>query len=150
VREGDRMLIKAYFIMGICLVFLLCATTVGLSESNEPSEPIYEYDYHYERPLLHIANQDGSLTVDAFIEVYDEPQEGNGEGFDAGYSITWDEPLYYKGSTKEIWVTYDGYGFRMKIIGPDAGMNTHVYIEISSRYFTLYIEGHVSTGIIPV
>jgi hypothetical protein len=144
VREGDKMLRKWYFTMCICLLFLLCATSVGLSE------PIYENDYHYERPLRHIVNQDGSLTVDAFIEIYDEPQEGSGEGFDAGYSITWDEPLYYKGGTKEIWITYNGFGIKVKIIGPDAGMNTHAYIEISSRYFTLYIEGHVSTGIIPV
>ncbi len=138
------MVKKVYFTMGIGLIFLLCATSVGLSET------IYENDYHYERPLEHIANQDGLLTLDAYIEVYDEPQEVSGEGFDIGYKITWDEPLYYKGSTKEIWVTYDGYGIKMKIIGPDAGMNTHVYIEISSRYFTLYFEVHVSTGIIPV
>jgi hypothetical protein len=151
MREGDNMLRKAYFTLGLCLVFLLCGTMVGLSESDEPSEPIYENDYHYERPLRHIVNEDGYLSVDAFIEIYDEPQEGDdSEGFDAGHSITWDEPFYYKGSTKKFWFTYDGFGINIKIIGPDAAMNTHVYIEISSRYFTIYIEGHVSTGLIPV
>ena len=145
------MLRRAYLASVIFMAFLMCTTTLMLAEPTESPEPIYEYENHYERPLRFIINDDGSLSLDVFIEVYDEPQENeNSEGLDIGYDIEWDEPLYYKGSTKEIWLTYDGYGIHIIINGPDAGLNTHTYIEIQARYVNADVEIHISTGIIPV
>ena len=145
------MLRRAYIASVIFIALLMCSITIVSAEPTESSEPFYEYENHFEKPLRFIINHEGSLSLDVFIEVYDEPQENeNSEGVDLGYNIEWDEPLYYKGSTKEIWLTYDGYGIYITINGPDAGLNTHAYIEIRARHVNADIEIHISTGIIPV
>jgi hypothetical protein len=144
------MLRKVYCIAVILIAFLMCATTLTIADSNEPSEPIYEYEYHIEKPLQIIINHQGSFSIDFYLEVYEEPQEGESEGLDYGYEIKWDEPLYYKGSTKEIWLTYDGYGIYIIIQGPDMGFNSDTYIEIRLRHVNVFLEIHISTGIIPV
>lgn len=145
------MLRRTYLLGAILMAFLLCATTNGLAETNGTSEPISEYEYHVEEPLQFIVDHQGYISMDVFIEIYEEPQENeNSDGFDAGYTIDWDEPLYYKGSTKEIWLTYNGYGIQITIDGPDVGLNTDVYVEIYLRHVNTYVEIHISTGIVPV
>jgi hypothetical protein len=82
--------------------------------------------------------------------VYKGPLEGNSEGLDYGYEREWDEPLYYKGSTKTIWLTYNGYGIHIVVDGPDMGLNTDIYIEIYLRHVDGSIEIHIWTGIVPM
>lgn len=144
------MLRKVSIIGVIFIAFLMCATTMAIADNNEPSEPIYEYEYHVEKPLQIIINHQGSFSLDFYLEVYEEPQEGESEDLEYGYEIEWDEPLYYKGSTKEIWLTYDGYGIYIIIHGPDMGFNSNTYIEIRLRHVNVYLEINISTGIIPV
>jgi hypothetical protein len=144
------MLRKAYFLCAILMAFLICAIPMGLAEEEEPTEPIYEYEKHIYRPFSFYFIQEGEFICDIYIDIYEEPLEGNSEGLDYGYEKEWDEPLYYKGSTKTIWLTYNGYGIHIVIDGPDMGLNTIIYIEIYLRHVDGIIEIHILTGIIPV
>jgi hypothetical protein len=150
-QEGDKMLRRVYLTGLVLIVLLMCFSTVGLSETDEPSEPIYEDEYHLKDPLQFIIEHRGSFSLDVSLKVYDEPQENEGsEGPDAGYDVEWDEPLYYKGSTKTVWLTYNGFGFTIIVDGPDAGLNTDIYILINLRHIVITMEIHISTSIIPV
>lgn len=148
--EGITTIRKAYLIGLIFISFLICTSFVGLAGTNESSEPIYKEEYNVEKPLRLFSDQDGSISLGLSVEVYEEPQDNNSDGVDYGFEIDWDEPLYYKGSTKEIWLLYNGFGIQITIIGPDAGLNTHVYIVLHFRHINVNIEVHVSTGVIPV
>jgi hypothetical protein len=150
-QEGDKMLRRVYLTGVIFAVLLLCFTTTGLSETDESSEPIAEYDYHLKDPLDFIIEHQGSFSIDISIKAYDEPQgNDNSDGLDAGHDRDWDEPLYYKGSTKTMWLTYNGYGIIIVVDGPDFGLNADIYIIINLRHIVINIEIHISTGIIPV
>lgn len=150
-QEGDKMMRRVYLTSIVLIVLLMCFSTVVLSENEEPSEPIYEDEYHIKNPLQFIVEHRGSFSLDFSIKVYDEPQENDGsEGPDAGYDVEWDEPLYYKGSTKTFWLTYNGFGLTVIVDGPDLGLNTDIYILINLRHIVITIEIHISTGIVPV
>jgi hypothetical protein len=144
------MLRRAYIAGAILIVLVLSITPLGIAEDGEePQEPIYESEHHFFRPI-NIGGHGGEISADANIDVYEEPQEGNDEGLDHGFEREWDEPLYYKGSTKTMWLAYNGYGIHIVIIGPDMGLNTHIYIEIYLRHVGAEIEVHINTGIIPL
>lgn len=150
-QEGDKMLRRVYLTGVVLIVLLTCFTSVGLSENDESSEPIYEYEYYVKDPLQFIIDHQSSFSLDVSIKVYDEPQENdNSDGLDAGHDVDWDEPLYYKGSTKTIWLTFNGFGLIIVVDGPDLGLNTDIYILINLRHIVISIEIHISTGIIPV
>lgn len=116
---------------------------------EEPSEPVYSYDYHFKIPILIAVGCQGWISLDVSVDIYDEPQDGNSEGRDSGWYISWDEPLYYKGSTKAVWWTFNGHGFYIRINGPDAFLNTHAYIMIKGRHVSINIEFHFTTGVLP-
>jgi hypothetical protein len=144
------MVRKGYFLCAILISFLMCALPTAFAEEGEPTEPIYEYEKHIHEPFTFYEIQDGDFICDIYIDVYEEPLEGNSDGLDYGYEKEWDEPLYYKGSTKGIWLTYNGYGIYIVVDGPDMGLNTDIYIEIYLRHVDGSIEIHILTGIIPV
>ena len=145
------MLKKAYLISAIFLALLICVSIPGSADEDDSSEPIYENDYHYERTIPIINDLEGSFSLDASIEIYEEPQDNdNSEGLDYGLEVDWDEPLYYKGSTKTLWLTYNGYGVNIEKDGPDAGLNGDTTLEINGRYVNAEVETEFSTGLIPV
>ncbi len=144
------MVRKAFLIGFIFMLFIICTSFTGIAGPDESNEPIYEDEHNFEKPLRLPNFQDGSISLGFAVEVYGEPQENDSDGLDYGFEIDWDEPLYYKGSTKDIWLLYNGFGIQITIIGPDAGMNTHVYIVLHFRYINVNIEVHVSSGVVPV
>jgi hypothetical protein len=144
------MLRKAYFLGAILIVFLICIQPTALAEEEEPQEPVYRYEKHIHEPFTFYEIEGGDVRCDITIDVYKESLEGNSDGLNYGYEKDWDEPLYYKGSTKGIWLTYNGYGIYIVIKGPDMGLNTHIYVEVYLRHLDGSIEIHILTGIIPV
>jgi len=128
----------------------MCTTTIALSESEEPSEPIREYEHHIFNPLQIFIDHQGYFSLDVYFKVYGEPQEGNDDGFNAGAGIDWDEPLYYKGSTKGIWLLFNGFGIIIIMDGPDLGLNTDIYIIFKTRHISFVLEIHTNSGIVPV
>jgi hypothetical protein len=147
---GLKMLRKAYLLGAISIAFIICMQPMVLAEEKELTEPKYEFERHIYEPFSFYFIQDGEFICDIYIDIYEEPLEGNSEGLEYGYENEWDEPLYYKGSIKTIWLTYNGYGICIVIDGPDMGLNTHIYVEIYLRHVDGSIDIHILTGIIPV
>jgi hypothetical protein len=120
------------------------------TDLDEYLNPTLEKEYEIEIPLIK-SNQEKPYSIKISVEVNTtEPDGDNGsEGFNFDFDIERLEPSY-RGTNKEVSITYNNNGVSISRHGPDAGINQATSIEIESRHVSIEINSKFSTGYIPI